>query len=287
MSDFDRLKQMDPQEIYQKTFMLPKVIKALLEEEYDKLGNKTKALGFVTILERELDLDLSELKDKIAQHFDKNAIEYSKAFEITEKEHKGSSLWIFTLLALLLGVGGYVYFTKEAPKEPSGGDSFLDSSSASIISSLSQSSSSSSASLAVLDRNESNGSLSSASQELLESNQTQTEQKMEQNGTQSSHYPSNPPAPISLTLIPKKRVWVGIISLDDHSKRSLIISKPIELNVSKDQLIVTGHGLVEFDIDGQIKEFDDRGKLYFIYRAGELEQIDKKSFKRYNKGRSW
>ena len=290
MSDLDRLKQMDPEEIYKKTFVLPKVIKALIQDEFDKLGNKAKALGFVAILERELKLDLSELRQKIEDHFGQNSVEYDKVFEVREKEHKRSLMpFLALLIVVLFAAGGYYYYTNEPKKQIEASNDFFVSSSSSSVSI--QISSSSEAPSSKEPSSISSSTSSYSSQALVADTNTseetpEPEAVAEANATEINATQELAVLP-SVTLIPKRKLWVGIIYLDDYSKKNYITKKPIELNTSRDQLIVTGHGLLTFDIDGQMKEYNSQNKLRFIYRAGELEEIDRKSFRLYNRGKSW
>jgi len=115
MSDFEKFKQMNPDEIYKKTFLLPKVIKALADEKFEELGNRTKALGFVSILERELHLDLSELREKIENYFSQDGnVRYEKVAETGEgvakpKKRRNKLFYLLLLLGALLGALLYYF----------------------------------------------------------------------------------------------------------------------------------------------------------------------------------
>ncbi len=284
---------MDPEEIYKKTYIAPKMIQALLDENFKKIGNRSKALGFVTILERELGLDLSELREKIDEYYSASA-HYSEAFAIKEKNEptkKNPMLVLFLLVVLVLGIG-YYFYDKNGIAGPKASETFLQKSSKSATSvslTAANTSSSSQSSEPVIvvssEQNESNSSSSSilSIQTNQESNPSSS-QKSEENRTASFE----PKAPLHMiTIVPRKKLWVGIVYLDNYKRRSFVTSKPIELNTSRDQLIVTGHGVLDIDIDGQVQKYNDRRKLRFLYRAGELEKIDAKIFKQYNRGKNW
>jgi cytoskeletal protein RodZ len=296
MSDVEKLKKLDPQEVYKRTYIAPKVLKALLEGDFARLGNRTKALGFVAILERELELDLGEIKEKIDEFY--GIHQESSVFEIKEKEERRSFSWFWVIVAVLIAVAGYYFYTKSQQKFQKEPDSFLaaESNVTKTESNASEEENRSSAqtvetnetvSYGVLeDTNESNDYNASGVSSMKFDN---VEERNESNVSEESNATQEleAMAPETLTFIPKKKLWLGIIYLDDYSRKNYVTSSPVEINTSRDQLIVTGHGLFEVEHNNKIEDFKDRGKQRFIYRAGELEKIDATTFKRYNKGKDW
>jgi len=287
MSDIEKLKQMDPEEVYQKTYIAPKMVQALVEEDFKRIGNRSKALGFVKILERELGLDLSELRQKIEEYYG-DAVEYSQAFAIDEKshtQHKNPLLYLFVVAVVVIvgAVVGYRYLGHSQSK-PTHQD-FLAQSSSSSFDSFSPSSSSS---MVASEINESNHFIQSlaSSDEANLSFETNASEVTENNEREAIEEPAALPPP-QIAIIPRKKLWVGIVYLDDYTRKNYITSAPIELNTSRDQLIVTGHGVLDIDIDGNITKYNSRHKLRFLYRAKELEPIDAITFKQYNRGKNW
>ena len=278
MSDIEKLKQMDIEEVRKKTYIAPKMLQALIEEDFKTLGNKSKALGFVKIIERELGLDLGELRQKIEEYYE-NVVETSQNIQNNgvektpkEKNFLYYSLGVVVLLVIAGTIAGYRYFrSSQSLKSES---NFLASYSSSSLD-LSTSSSSSVALSSQSFSSEENDTLAVSS----ESNQSE----------EKSENLKEPPslAPPSITLIPRKKVWVGVVYLDNHKRKVYVTASPIELNTSRDQLIVTGHGVLDIDIDGNITKYNSRHKLRFLYRARELEPIDTATFKLYNRGRDW
>ncbi len=295
---------MDPEEIFKKTYIAPKIIRALIEEDFKKLSSKSKALGFIKILEKQLGLDLTELRQKVEEYYE-DKIDYQNAFAIEEKgieHHTNPFLKIFLFIIILIA-GIYLYFDKFAPKEehkakkeffaPSKNSSTLSSQSS--LSSISSSLQSSSASVEALEEKRSQETPKVVvAQEVngtQEANRTQNmAQIVEENITQATEINTTQEELAitpSITIIPKRKLWVGIIYLDNYKRKNYLTSSPIELNTSRDQLIVTGHGMLQIDINGEIQDFSEKGKQRFLYRAGELERIDRKTFKQYNRGKDW
>jgi hypothetical protein len=90
-----------------------------------------------------------------------------------------------------------------------------------------------------------------------------------------------------LRIIPKAKVWVGIVDLDEERKKQAIISEAFDLNGSKKYLLTFGHGYIDIEIDDKVLHFQDPKNLRFLYSEGKLEQLGKEEFRSYNKGKLW
>ena len=109
------LKEIGLKEVSNKTFINLENLTALLDKDFAKL-NKTKALGFIQILQREFDVNLNELKNEYL-HFNNSEKRVEKEIatvlkpseEYTEQEPK--KLLPYLLLALAALVGAYFLFT--------------------------------------------------------------------------------------------------------------------------------------------------------------------------------
>ena len=301
MSDFEKLRQMDIEEIHKKTYISPRVLQYLLDEDFKKIGSKAKALGFVKIIERELGMDLAELREKIDQFYGER-LDYDSAFVVQENGTGRSNIFLKIFVALLLlGVAGYIYFDKLAPKQTPSGETITLEENETDASAQSEESltpmepnttqaaksdanetvNTTDTNLSVaLEANESEANLSS---ETIETNETTEVNETTPKDEEPILESVNP----TITIIPERKLWVGIIYLDNYKHEVHVTRKPIELNTSRDQLIVTGHSRFRIDIDGKEQNLTGAKKRRFIYRAGELEEIDLATFKRYNKGKAW
>jgi len=292
MSDFDKLKKMDIEDIYRRTYIARKYIKALLDKDFSKF-DRLKALGFVKIIEREFEFDLSDLKNEIDEYFVKDSIKLQESSEdkkdisniADNKEEKNYKAFFITVVIIVsIIVAFYIYNSldnKEKVQKNIPKTSFFE-------------------------RNESNNSKNENLEEnikLKENNDTvqdvalkktkETKKIVEETKssetkaveeTKSSEKKAVLP---SIVIIPKQRVWIGMIYLDDYSKENYVTSSPIDINTSRDQLIVTGHGNIKIEIDGNVTDYKETKKLRFLYRAGDLEKIDKETFKKFNRGKNW
>ncbi len=301
MSDFEKLRQMDIEEIHKKTYISPRVLQYLLDEDFKKIGSKTQALGFVKIIERELGMDLAELREKIDQFYGER-LDYDSAFVVQENGTGRSNIYLKIFVALLLlSVAGYIYFDKLAPKQTPKSEKITLEENESNASERSEeplapmephakqaikvdtneTASTTDTNLsAAVETNESEANLSSETIEINETTEVNETAPKDEEPILESVNPA-------ITIIPERKLWVGIIYLDNYKHHNIVTRKPIELNTSRDQLIVTGHSNFRLDIDGKEQNLTGAKKRRYIYRAGELEEIDLATFKRYNKGKAW
>ena len=296
MSDFEKLKQMDEQEVFKKTYIAPKIITCLKEENFKELGSRSRTLGFISIIERQLGLDLSDLRQKAEEYFANYEEEHNHNFHIPEgMAQKRKRPFIKIIILLLIAAGVYYLYlmqTKKQTTTPAPAQSFFSSSSSLSSSSSSSTFSSTTPSSVVAiaqssSLQQSQEEVQSSSSSLVLEHNSTVAQADEESIVQSSSSSSEVAALSKVVIIPKQKVWVGIIYLDNYKKKQLLTSSPIELNISRDQLIVTGHGKLQIDVNGEIKDFDTVKKQRFIYQAGNFKAIDRATFKLYNRGKDW
>lgn len=307
MSDVEKFKLMDVEEIFKKTYIPPKIIQCLKEEDFCTLCSKNRAIGFISIIEKRFGLDLSELREKAEQCLEDD--EYYDGVDIGKRQKRGLMPIVgkLALLAILIGSGYYFYTTMQKGKnsEDVVSKEFFSSSATSSATSTSLLQSSSS-SLKEVAKSEVSSikqvAVSSVSQDaeesvestlLTNSDENFTQQSVDEtkavatNESESNTSSSQTAILPKITIIPKQRLWIGIIYLDNYQKKQLLTSQPVELNTSRDQLIITGHGKLQIDTNGEIQDFNSKKKLRFLYRAGILEVIDKEAVKHYNRGKDW
>ena len=282
MSDFEKLKSMDIEEIYKKTYIARKNLKALLKKDFSKF-DRLKALGFVKIIEREFDLDLSELKEEIRDYFDKKEDKEEKieekAEEVEEKESKKNIYILIGLIIILIALFA-IFYKNSKQTTPKSISKNIEKNETNVtkkepITIVEKNLSSKEASK--IDET----NISQSSQSSLEENTTEKNQTIKKSlSIKKSTIPK-------ITLIPKSKIWVGVIYLDDFKKKNYLTSLPIELNSSRDFLLLTGHGMLKIDIDSNITDYNSPKRLRFLYKDGNFTKIDEETFKEYNRGRSW
>ena len=257
----EKLRSIGAQKIHEQTHIAHKYVQSLLHESFEGM-QKVQLMGFLSILEREYDVDLSDLREKAQEYFSTEtkipvAEEPSYKKELltsqTDKESKRKyiSAGAGALLAVLLAM--WVFFASSQKKQESEPSKKFPLQTAVA---------------------EANGTESATVNEQ-ENNASKEEKKVT---LKKEH---------TLRILPKTKVWVGIIDLDTQKKIQKITANPIDLNGSKLYLFTFGHGYISFDIDGKEYSFKDPKKVKFIYRDGTLQKLTNDEFRSYNKGRLW
>ncbi|MBE3021634.1 MULTISPECIES: phosphatidylglycerophosphate synthase [Campylobacter] len=124
------------------------------------------------------------------------------------------------------------------------------------------------------------------------------EQNLDQNvGTQSSALErlttsitepkdKNVTAPTAV-IVPKQRVWIGVINLENDQKISRDSSENLTIDLSKRQLIVCGNGQLELKVGDKISKFAPGKAVRLLVENGEIKPITYDEFIMLNKGKTW
>jgi len=284
------LKTLTIEEIHEKTHISFVNIEAILNRSYGKL-EKVTLVGFVSILQREYEIDLSDFMEDFEAYQKEHAAEKpQKTHTYRTHSPKKSSKKIWWLLLLIIAaVAAFFYATQvdviheksQLPQEVND----------SQIQEAKEKMKESDALQPYLQKAEVNTSTTTQDEiNSSDAKEVNLSQSMEMNETNISNIIEEiaPKVQNEIVLImPKKKVWIGMIDLDTMKKSNRVTSRTIKVDSDKNWLIVFGHGYVSMDRDGEMLSFSKRGKLYFIYKDGKLKEISKAEFKKNNRGKSW
>ena len=260
MDKFEELKEIGAQKIHEKTHISKRHIQAVLAENFDNM-NKIQFLGFVSILEREYNVSLDDLKSKGLSYYKVNtpcftAIEdLDKIFKSPKKEKN------FTLIYVSIIIFVIVYFiliplssTSNNLKNQEIDDTAIENAKNNIT-------------LTVEDKNNLDVSINNSRKENIDLEVIESVK--------------------SFKIMPNAKLWVGYIDLQTFKRDQKIFSDELDLDPNKDWLLSFGHGHVDIEINGELNKFNNKMNMRFLYRDGELTVIDFKEFKSLNKGSKW
>ncbi|QOG12325.1 hypothetical protein [Arcobacter sp. FWKO B] len=297
MGDFEKLKGMRVDDIYNKTYLAHKNIEAILNKEFDKL-NKFKTTGFIGILEKSYNLDLSELKKEAEDYYNKLEEDANIALLKTQEEEPVKTydkrlVWIFAgvvfvliLVILLSSDNNEQSSTIVQKNEETASTMQIDiiKDESAVVDEVLENSSGED------ELEESATSTEDVKEEkvvveIQESKKLETEVVIEQKEEQKVSVVAQSIQKITIT--PTRQIWLGVIYLDDYSKREYLTSSEIGLDTSRNQLILAGHGHLKVTIDGNDTTSSDDNRIRFLLQDGELKMIKRQDFRDLNKGKDW
>ncbi|QHG90453.1 hypothetical protein CVO_00770 [Sulfurimonas sp. CVO] len=294
--DVEKLKKFSAQKIHEETHISLIHVQALLDENFEGM-NSVQLKGFLSILEREYSLDLSELRDKANEYFQSNApVEESvnlSRYLIKEKRN-------FTLLYIIFGIvviAALTYFIIKSSEDVlyTIDNSVIESAKSNILEIQNDKNSS------LPDENRSlntqevqelpEAAEAVESAELLESTkESELAEELKSVNEVESVEPQNGDVEVqqvSFKIIPKSKVWLGYIDLKNYKRYQETLSGEFSLDPKKEWLLLFGHGYIDIEINGEIIKFSNPKNIIFSYINSELKEIDMEEFKRLNKGKGW
>ncbi|MFA6192257.1 MAG: hypothetical protein WC665_07875 [Sulfurimonas sp.] len=275
----ERLKEIGAQKIHEKTHISRAHVQAVLHESFDDL-NKIHFLGFISILEREYDVDLADLKAKGLAYFNdsrnKPASFNSAVFSQVKK--KNSHLFLYIILSILL-FGAFLYFELMPSMNDNSQIQQIDNSAIENA----QKNIEPVVEEKIEDINES--VLGVTDNNIPETNATSTiNSVVAKTETQKNNLQESVK---SLKIIPKVKVWMGYIDIKTNQKYEKNLEKEMSLDVNKSWLLLFGHGNISIEVDGKLEEFNSTQNIRFKYVDGKFSQIDIEEFKQLNKDKKW
>ena len=90
-----------------------------------------------------------------------------------------------------------------------------------------------------------------------------------------------------IKVVPRRKVWLGVINFDDNKKKSQNASNAVSIEIGKKQLIVTGHGEINLEIGDQNIKFSGDNPKRFLVEKDKVTPLTYDEFVALNKGKSW
>ncbi len=258
--ELHKLQRIGAQKIFEKTHIPIQHIQEILQSDFSSF-TRVQFLGFISILEREFNEDLSAHKAFGLSYFDELEKQDSYGLSMIPKE-KRSTKPLFIIIVILLFVAVLILkFGVFTPKtEKTAVDNTL---------------------IEHVEKKIKPKIIASVKElnETKELNSTKIDSKVLK----------KPVADVanSFKIIAKSKVWFGYIDVLTNKKKQKIFTGEFDLDPSKEWLLVFGHGYIDMYINGKIIKFSSRNDVRFLYKDGKLTTISKKEFKNLNRGHTW
>ncbi len=318
MDDIDFFDKVDLKEVAKKTLIDIKDLEYLKNEEFDKLS-KTKGLGFIKILEREYKVDLSDKKEKFLTYLKEQGKDAAKEFFIAPPKPpaKTFSKLIILILFFIVGVGilyilylniGYNTTSNQAISS----ENRVVKEAQNISGIKTDETNATEENLTKNVQVKSNISDANISTDIYLSQKKniitveKTEKKISKNISKeknittkinkvtfaSSKMKKQIPNNIIgtkyvVTIVPKNRIWVGVIDLKSYKKKSYLRDTNITITKNNSYIIATGHGHFKIYYKDKIIDFNTLSPVRLLVKNGNVTQISKDEFIKLNKGKYW
>jgi hypothetical protein len=291
----DILEENSIKAISTKTKISEDNLENLLNKNFDAI-KKIKTLGFISIIEREYNADLTPIKEEAKEYYE-NMHEDQRVtlgLPIIEEEKKGKSKFFILVVLALLGYASWYFLTQFDKKTLSNMIPFIDEST--LESFLGNKKV---ASTDVEDLSIAKVSVEAApikqepvtttqsevvSEEVLPvSSENSAEQQDVENSVEVTQTVEDiTPAAVTkktVFIVPVHRLWFGIVNTDTFARENFSISKPYELDVSTHGwLVSTSSAAFSLQDGDETKEFNDAQEHYFKIDANGIENLSKSGY---------
>lgn len=296
-SAIDKLKSIGVQKIHEDTHISRGHLESIFQENFEEMNNSVQVVGFLSILEREYGVDLSELKLKSKEHFEffskytKPEIAATNIFLADNKKRK------LTFLYIILGVVLFVlfaYLSTNVAQEELAVENEI-SKVESVVQESNESLVASEENLINIDENSSALEQNNTQvEEIEEVIQTKTQEITDEKKEEAVKETVQEKTPLqseakgaSLKITPKSKLWIGYIDLSTGKKSQTVSLDELSLDSTKDWLLTFGHGHLDIEANGKLQQYKTTKNLRFIYKSGELKELNLDEFKELNSGKIW
>jgi len=260
---FEKLKNIGAQKIHEKTHIAKYHVQALLHESFDEM-TKVQFVGFISILEREYNIKLQDLKETGLEYFQSlKALHEEENQVFVAPKKKKSNTAIYIILSLLLFAAAIIYnntSNNESLEEQNSTFQKLENSTE-------------------LEEKEALLEDSNSSDILLDS--------VDKNISSEPVVVQEVVVEKSLKILPNAKLWLGYINPKTHQKYQKLFSDSFELDAQKDWLLHLGHGDVTIIVHGEEKVYKNADNMRFLYQDGKLKEISLSEFRSLNRGDRW
>jgi len=269
MTGLEKLQSIGAHKIFEQTHIVKKFVEDILNQKFSSMS-KIQFHGFISILEREYNIDLHELQEAYAASSATPDIQGKEPFVVSEQDSADTSstnkkAYIFVGILVL----GALFMLLKPESTPQEKPQIQDAQKIEVT---------------TIDNELNNSTIEEARLNLtnLDTNKevvTPVEPKVE--------VVVEPVHTSKFEIKPRSKLWIGIVDLETFKRTQKMSADSFELDPDKEWLLVMGHGYVNFEVNGEEKKYKDENKVWFGYENGRLSKLTRSEFKEKNRGKAW
>ncbi|MBX7490708.1 hypothetical protein [Helicobacter turcicus] len=305
MEDFEKLQNIGAKEISKNTHIALSKIQCILERNFKELRDKATTHGLLQILEREYRISLKAWEEEYKAFWDTYdgadeevgpIVNFKVTHETITPNDSKKGVLLGALLVVLLGIGFFAYMnfygnsvvadTKEKAEaqntESKEVSDEKDSKENNVTNVLEVTDSlDASASIPI-------NTLPQDSKDIQELESKNTESNALTNVQNSEATSQELAIAKKISIVPMNHVWVGIVYLDSRKRTSFIAENAFEVDLTRPQTIITGHGMLEINTGGEKSAFNSANKMFFaVDKEGNFEQVTQGQYETKTRGLGW
>lgn len=282
-----RLEDLDLKEVSEKTRIEIEFFQALLAKDFEEL-EKFNVRGFLKILNREYNIDLSDMLEEYEAFLNKDEEKIENEAKVVtnvdQYSKESSNWWLWLLIGVVL-IAIIVLVLKFDLLKGFVNETNEESSSVAVVQTISEA-----------QNNLEENNMSVENTEELNQIQTiiQEEENLSQNAAVSTQTLNEAITSADEGLKKEAifstdgKVWVGFIDLETRTNSSIVTDNNFSVDLSKDQLLlIGGTALTLIDEKGEIQTFPAGNSKRFLVKDGAIKSITLSEFISYNKGKEW
>ena len=285
----DILEENSIETISKKTNISAENLEYLIAANFEAL-RKIKALGFISILEREYDVDLGRLREQALEYYGSSTEDTSITLGIPLIEEKrGKSKFLLFFVFLLLGYASWYFFTQFDKKHLSGLIPFVDEK---MIESFVGENEGDSKEEIVEDL--------SIAKVIVANTQTTVENKdiiivkkvSEENVLKTTETIAEDTAVVTnmanVSIVPVGRLWFGLVEMETKKRDHFSIAEAYELKVeNKTWLLATSSAPFSLVRADETRDINDAKEHYFKIDKNGIQPLSKDEYVEFGGWDQW
>jgi len=306
MEGFKKLQELGSDEIVSATHILVSHVENILNKEFGAF-QKPQFFGFISILEREYKIDLSGLKQEFLFARAEEEAPQETTFDVAETgskllENRKALLQnknviygvaVAFVAILLMVLSSMIDFTPSKEQKIEINNTAIDQAKKNLnlkpvhVANVEEMMRNNEIESAEHGQDVQEANISTIKDETVEQESAPEEAVQTEVDTLEPVSSTEPMMPLYLRIIPRGKLWLGIINAETHRRRVETITEPLILDAEKSGLIFTGYGHLNMDCGDTTTKYRENNKLLFLYEGGVCQLIDEEEFKARNKGKLW
>ncbi|ACM93219.1 conserved hypothetical protein [Nautilia profundicola AmH] len=272
MNANDFFEQYSIEIINKRTRISPISLRYIKNKEFEKI-QRVKFLGFIRIIEKEFNVDLSEL---IEEYNEATNHTHTQNSEIElEEPKKHNTLLLFILAVILFSLGAYLLYNKYGSVEK---ENLNEINKTAFMPPNTDENITETAPETKLENNKQNISMPESSHQTV-SKKTTPQEKAVINNTKNSQN-TKTIAPKTVEIYPNERVWFKAINLDTNKTVEYLTSNPKTL-IGANWYVKFGHGNITINYGNQTITPETKKITRILFKNGKVEYLKKPN--RYEK----